>query len=73
VCSSDLRLSTIVDADQILVLEDGQVVERGRHADLLERNGRYAEMWRRQQETAELRQVLEDKLKEEGSLEVVED
>jgi len=67
------RLSTIVDADQILVLEDGQVVERGRHADLLERNGRYAEMWRRQQETAELRQVLEDKLKEEESHEVVED
>ena len=60
------RLSTIVDADQILVLENGEVVERGRHADLLERDGRYAEMWHRQQETAELRQVLEEKLKEEG-------
>lgn len=60
------RLSTIVDADQILVLENGEVVERGRHADLLERDGRYAEMWHRQQETAELRQVLEEKLKEDG-------
>jgi ATP-binding cassette subfamily B protein len=43
------RLSTVVDADQILVMEQGRIVERGRHADLLELNGRYAEMWRLQQ------------------------
>ncbi|EDP63132.1 ABC transporter, ATP-binding protein [alpha proteobacterium BAL199] len=45
------RLSTVVDADQILVLEAGQIVERGSHADLLARDGVYAAMWRRQQET----------------------
>lgn len=47
------RLSTVVDADEILVLEDGTVVERGRHAELLAMHGRYAAMWRRQQETRE--------------------
>ena len=44
------RLSTVVDADQILVLESGSIVERGRHFDLLEQGGAYAGMWRRQQE-----------------------
>jgi len=44
------RLSTVVDADQILVIEDGKVIEHGRHQDLLERNGSYAEMWTRQQD-----------------------
>jgi len=39
------RLSTVVDAHQILVLEQGQIVERGRHADLLAAGGRYAQMW----------------------------
>jgi len=47
------RLSTIIDADQILVLEKGRVVERGRHADLLAKDGLYASMWRRQQEAAQ--------------------
>ena len=42
------RLSTVVDADQILVLKDGQIVERGRHQDLLDHKGLYAEMWDRQ-------------------------
>jgi ATP-binding cassette subfamily B protein len=42
------RLSTIVDADQILVLRRGRIVERGTHADLLERKGEYAALWRRQ-------------------------
>ena len=43
------RLSTVVDADEILVLHDGHIVERGRHADLLAVNGRYAALWRLQQ------------------------
>lgn len=43
------RLSTVVDADEIVVLEKGRVAERGRHADLLTRDGLYAQMWARQQ------------------------
>ncbi|MBL8831140.1 MAG: ABC transporter ATP-binding protein/permease [Rhodospirillales bacterium] len=47
------RLSTVVDADQIVVLEKGRVVERGTHAGLLAADGVYAQMWRRQLETRE--------------------
>jgi ATP-binding cassette subfamily B protein len=43
------RLSTVVEADEILVLEAGRVVERGRHEALLSRGGVYAQMWARQQ------------------------
>jgi ATP-binding cassette, subfamily B, heavy metal transporter len=53
------RLSTVVDADEILVLDQGRVVERGRHAMLLAQNGRYAAMWRRQQEAAERDRLVE--------------
>ncbi len=45
------RLSTVIDADEIIVLDDGRIVERGRHAELLAADGRYAAMWRRQQES----------------------
>jgi len=44
------RLSTIVDADQILVMEAGRIVERGAFRDLLARDGKFAEMWRLQQQ-----------------------
>ncbi len=43
------RLSTVADADQIIVLEAGEIVERGSHDDLLVKNGRYAQLWYRQQ------------------------
>ena len=44
------RLSTVVDADEIIVLQDGRVAERGRHAALLARDGLYARMWALQAE-----------------------
>ena len=47
------RLSTVVDADQILVMEAGRIVERGTHAQLLALQGRYASMWALQQSSAE--------------------
>jgi len=47
------RLSTVVDADQIVVLDAGRVAERGSHAQLLRKNGLYAEMWARQQSERE--------------------
>ena len=42
------RLSTVVRADQILVLQDGMIVERGRHQELLDKGGRYAALWKKQ-------------------------
>ena len=55
------RLSTVVGADEILVLKAGEIIERGSHVELLAQAGLYAEMWNRQLEAAEaserLRQV----------------
>ena len=56
------RLSTVVNADLILVLDDGQIVERGRHSELLQAGGLYASMWARQQEA----RAAEDRLREIG-------
>ena len=47
------RLSTVVDAHEILVMEAGHIIERGNHAQLLLLNGRYAQMWALQQNTEE--------------------
>ena len=54
------RLSTVIDADQILVLDKGQIVERGRHEELLALNGAYASMWNRQREAAAARERLKE-------------
>jgi len=52
------RLSTVISADEIIVLKDGQIAERGRHAELLARRGLYAQMWDRQREATEAEEAL---------------
>jgi ATP-binding cassette subfamily B protein len=47
------RLSTVVDAHEILVLEAGRILERGTHGQLLAKGGRYAEMWALQQQSGQ--------------------
>ncbi|MBV9362001.1 MAG: ABC transporter ATP-binding protein/permease [Betaproteobacteria bacterium] len=53
------RLSTVMDADQILVLQNGRIVERGTHKQLLDAQGEYARMWALQQQQKEAEEVLE--------------
>ena len=48
------RLSTIVDADMIYVFDKGQIVDSGRHEDLIKRNGHYLELWTMQAQTKEI-------------------
>ncbi len=52
------RLSTVVNADEILVLDKGIIVERGTHDDLLERRGVYSAMWNQQREAAAVDDML---------------
>ena len=52
------RLSTVVSADEIIVLKGGVIAERGRHADLLAAGGLYADMWNRQREATEAEERL---------------
>ena len=52
------RLSTVVDADEILVLQDGRVAERGTHADLLAQHGLYSRMWAMQVEQGEAAEAV---------------
>ena len=54
------RLTSVMDADLILVLKDGQIIERGNHQDLLKENGWYAEMWRRQELQAKVGEDVDE-------------
>ncbi len=65
------RLSTVVNADEILVLDRGRIVERGDHASLLERGGTYAALWSRQREADAAREVL-DQSEEDDPAEAAE-
>ena len=60
------RLSTVVDADEIIVLDKGVIAERGNHAGLLRKKGIYARLWSRQQEAEEARKKLAENLDVRG-------
>ncbi|MBZ0261765.1 MAG: ABC transporter ATP-binding protein/permease [Hyphomicrobiales bacterium] len=66
------RLSTVVDADEIIVLDGGRIAERGTHDRLLRKKGVYAAMWNRQREADQARRILTqaetDKLEKAGEL-----
>jgi ATP-binding cassette subfamily B protein len=65
------RLSTVVDADEIIVLDRGKIAERGRHDELLARGGKYAAMWNRQREADAAREILgqaEDSISSEAAV-----
>jgi ATP-binding cassette subfamily B protein len=64
------RLSTVVKADEIIVLKDGGIAERGKHQDLLAHGGLYASMWNRQLEATEAEEHLK-KVREEDEFGVV--
>jgi ATP-binding cassette subfamily B protein len=53
------RLSTVIDADEIIVLNEGEIAERGRHGDLIAQDGIYAAMWLEQQQAAKRAELAE--------------
>lgn len=64
------RLSTIIGADEILVLKGGEIIERGKHDELLAKNGLYASMWHKQLEASKAEEQLR-KIREEDELGIV--
>lgn len=64
------RLSTVVSADEIIVLKDGEIAERGRHAELLSQKGLYASMWDRQREATEAEEQLK-RMREDDEMGIV--
>jgi ATP-binding cassette, subfamily B, heavy metal transporter len=65
------RLSTVVNADEIIVLKDGGIAERGTHQSLLAQDGLYAKMWSRQREAIEVEEQLK-RVREQDDLGVIE-
>lgn len=64
------RLSTIIGADEILVLKGGEIIERGKHDELLAKNGLYASMWHKQLEASKAEEQLR-KIREEDELGII--
>ncbi|WP_426231872.1 ABCB family ABC transporter ATP-binding protein/permease [Pararhizobium sp. DWP3-4] len=64
------RLSTVIHADEIIVLKDGGIAERGTHGELIDRDGLYASMWNRQREATQAEETLK-KVRESDDLGVV--
>jgi ATP-binding cassette, subfamily B, heavy metal transporter len=60
------RLSTVIEADEIIVLEKGVIAERGTHKSLLRKKGLYADMWNRQQQADEARRKLAENMDHRG-------
>lgn len=64
------RLSTVIHADEIIVLKDGGIAERGTHGELIDRDGLYASMWNRQREATQAEETLK-KVRESDDLGVI--
>ncbi|HXV28710.1 MAG TPA: ABC transporter ATP-binding protein/permease [Sinorhizobium sp.] len=65
------RLSTVINADEIIVLKDGVIAERGTHGELIDRDGLYAAMWSRQREATQAEEQLK-RVRERDDLGVIE-
>ncbi|ALE03991.1 ABCB family ABC transporter ATP-binding protein/permease [Bartonella ancashensis] len=65
------RLSTVIGADEILVLKDGHIVEKGTHVDLLNKKGLYSAMWNKQLEASQVEERL-CKIREEDELGIID-
>nr|WP_210270345.1 ABC transporter ATP-binding protein/permease [Ensifer oleiphilus] len=64
------RLSTVINADEIIVLKDGVIAERGTHGELIDRSGLYASMWSRQREATQAEEQLK-RVRESDDLGIV--
>jgi ATP-binding cassette subfamily B protein len=65
------RLSTVINADEIIVVKDGVIAERGTHGELIERDGLYASMWSRQREATQAEEQLK-RVRESDDLGIVD-
>ncbi|APG90499.1 ABCB family ABC transporter ATP-binding protein/permease [Sinorhizobium americanum] len=65
------RLSTVINADEVIVLKDGVIAERGTHGELIDRDGLYASMWSRQREATQAEEQLK-RVRERDDLGIVD-